>query len=79
MSPSRFKLVFFSPIAHTNVILNQLFYKYPSNVGRIGKYENCAFITPGTGEFRPTVGCNPFSGSVGELTHVEEHRVEVLV
>lgn len=46
---SRFKLVFFSPIESTNAILNHLFSKYPKNLGRIGQYEHCAFLTRGTG------------------------------
>lgn len=42
---SRFKLVFFSPIASTPVILRHLFSKYPKNVGRIGEYEQgCRYV-----------------------------------
>lgn len=52
---SRFKLVFFSPIASTPVILRHLFSKYPKNVGRIGEYEQCAFMSKGVGTFYATV------------------------
>jgi len=76
---SRFKLIFFSPVKNTQEILSHLFSKFPENVGRIGQYEQCAFLTSGTGQFKPLGSANPGIGSVGELEHVEEHRVEVLV
>ncbi|KAF9012620.1 hypothetical protein BDQ17DRAFT_1387286 [Cyathus striatus] len=72
MSLSRFKLVFFSPQSSTQVILSHLFSKYPRNIGKIGNYEQCAFVTPGTGQFKPTYGSDPTIGSL-------EDRVEVLV
>ena len=79
MSASRYKLVFFSPIASNQSILSHLFQRYPSNIGRIGNYENCAFVTQGTGQFRPISGANPSIGAVGQLEHVQEHRVEIVV
>jgi hypothetical protein len=50
MSLPRFKLVFFSPRNKTSAILDALFYKFPQELGKIGEYERCAFITPGTGK-----------------------------
>ncbi|KAF7356582.1 hypothetical protein MVEN_00992000 [Mycena venus] len=79
MSLARFKLVFFSPSANTRAILDHLFTKFPAHVGKIGNYERCAFLTRGTGQFAPAEGANPTIGHVGELEHVEEDRVEVLV
>lgn len=76
---ARFKLVFFSPVKSTPTILSHLFGKYPQNFGRIGDYEQCAFMTPGTGQFRPTANANPVIGNKEQLEYVEEHRVEVLV
>jgi len=49
MSLLRFKLVFFAPKNSTRDILNHLFNKFPENLGKIGNYQQCAFITPGTG------------------------------
>ena len=47
---TRFKLVFFSPKDSTRAILDHLFQKYPTEIGRIGEYEQCAFISRGTGQ-----------------------------
>ncbi|TCD62705.1 hypothetical protein EIP91_006530 [Steccherinum ochraceum] len=76
---ARFKLVFFSPVKSTPAILSHLFAKYPQNLGRIGEYEQCAFMAPGTGQFRPSANANPVIGTKGQLEYVEEHRVEVVV
>ena len=46
----RFKLVFFSPTKNTAEILAHLFTIFPRNVGRIGEYEQCAFIVKGIGK-----------------------------
>jgi hypothetical protein len=75
----RFKLVFFSPTKDTSRILDHMFSKYPKSVGRIGEYEHCAFVTRGTGQFRPGPEANPHVGTPGDLEYVEEDRVEVLV
>lgn len=45
----RFKLVFFSPQANTRGILAHLFEKFPKELGKIGQYEHCAFISRGVG------------------------------
>lgn len=76
---ARFKLVFFVPVKESSRVLNQLFAKHGQSVGRIGNYENCAFVTPGTGQFRPGPEANPVIGKRGELEFVEEHRVEMVV
>lgn len=46
---TRFKLVFFVPAASTRQVLDKLFTKYTQELGEIGQYEQCAFITRGTG------------------------------
>ncbi|EAU91198.2 hypothetical protein CC1G_06833 [Coprinopsis cinerea okayama7 len=80
MSPIiRYKLVFFVPRANTRSVLDKLFEKCPRFVGKIGDYEHCAFITPGTGQFKPVGDANPTIGSVGQVESVEEDRVEVVV
>lgn len=75
----RFKLVFFSPTKDTSRILNHIIAKFPQNAGKIGDYESCAFVTRGTGQFRPGPEANPAIGTRGELEFVEEDRVEVAV
>ena len=75
----RFKLVFFSPVKDTSRILTHVFSKMPNQVGKIGQYESCAFVSRGTGQFRPGPEANPTIGKPGELEFVEEDRVEVVV
>ncbi|KAJ7862688.1 hypothetical protein B0H13DRAFT_2354525 [Mycena leptocephala] len=57
-------------------VVNSIAHVY---VGKIGNYERCAFLTRGTGQFRPTATANPTIGHPGELEYVDEDRVEVLV
>ncbi|OCH92052.1 hypothetical protein OBBRIDRAFT_774165 [Obba rivulosa] len=76
---ARFKLVFFSPVASTQRVLQHLFATYPHHVGRIGLYGGCAFVTRGTGQFMPLQGAQPAIGVVGAQEFVEEDRVEVVV
>ena len=75
----RFKLVFFAPVKDTSRILNHIFAKMPNDVGKIGEYQSCAFMTRGTGQFLPGSLANPAIGKPGQLEFVEEDRVEVLV
>ncbi|KAG8862636.1 hypothetical protein FRB96_001195 [Tulasnella sp. 330] len=81
--PTRYKLVFFVPRSHTKVVLHGIFHHVTHNctdsftIGRIGAYDECAFVTPGTGQFRPCVNADPVIGQVGVLEYVEEDRVEV--
>ncbi|KAJ7115977.1 hypothetical protein C8R44DRAFT_793793 [Mycena epipterygia] len=77
--PPHYKIVFFSPISHTQAILAHLFATFPAHLGRIGNYEQVAFLTRGTGQFLPGPNARPAIGAVGTLERVEEDRVEVLV
>ena len=47
----KYKLVFFTPRPSTQTVLQHLFARFPSHVGRIGAYGGCAFVSPGTGAF----------------------------
>ncbi|KAF8591080.1 hypothetical protein K439DRAFT_1650902 [Ramaria rubella] len=76
---SRFKLVFFAPVASTQSILFKLFLSSPDTIGKIGLYKSCAFVSRGTGQFLPQEGASPNVGEVGKPEFIEEDRVEVLV
>lgn len=76
---TRFKLTFFAPIADTKTILSGLFKRYPQNIGKIGDYHECAFVSAGTGQFRPGNKANPTIGHPGDLEYVDENKVEVVV
>lgn len=67
-------LVFYVPIEHTDAVLGALF---AAGAGRVGDYDSCAFVTPGTGQFRALEGANPTVGAVGEVEKVAENRVEL--
>lgn len=67
-------LVFYSPIAETDRILDALF---AAGAGRIGDYDECAFVAPGRGQFRPLEGAEPAVGGVGQREYVAENRVEL--
>ncbi|KAJ4471592.1 hypothetical protein J3R30DRAFT_3450389 [Lentinula aciculospora] len=75
----KFKLVFFSPAPNTRAILDHLFRKYPQELGKIGHYEQCAFVSRGTGQYKPTEEAQPAIGTPGHLVFIEEDRVELLV
>lgn len=67
-------LVFYVPVAETDAVLAALF---EAGAGRVGDYDSCAFVAAGRGQFRPLAGANPTIGDVGDLTHVDENRVEL--
>lgn len=67
-------LVVYVPRASTEDLLAALF---AAGAGSVGEYRECAFVLAGTGRFRPVGGADPSIGAVGELTLVEEDRVEV--
>jgi hypothetical protein len=69
-------LVVYVPRASTHGVLTALF---GAGAGTIGDYDECAFVTPGRGQFRPVRSANPAVGALGELEHVEEDRVEVVL
>lgn len=67
-------LVCYVPAEHTQAVLAGLF---AAGAGSVGEYEECAFVSQGTGQFRPVGAANPAIGTVGELEFVAEHRVEL--
>lgn len=89
-----YKLLFYVPPAHTQQCLTAIFTTgagswpdpdaddTPSD-GAAGaseaKYTETCFISGGTGQFRPSTAASPHIGRRGELEHVEEERVEMVV
>ncbi|GGB99586.1 hypothetical protein GCM10011352_27230 [Marinobacterium zhoushanense] len=70
-----FKLCFFVPDSHLEVVKQAIF---DAGAGRIGDYDRCCWQTLGTGQFRPLDGANPHLGQVGEVERVEEWKVELV-
>lgn len=69
-------LVFYTPREATRDVLHAVF---AAGAGRIGDYEECCFVSEGTGTFRPLRDARPVLGHLGELETVPEHRVELVL
>jgi hypothetical protein len=69
-------LVVYVPVPDTERVLAALF---EAGAGAIGHYRECAWVTEGTGQFRPLPGSRPAIGSTGRLEKVAENRVEVVL
>ena len=76
MTPPLDVLVFYSPVESTEDVLAAVF---AAGAGAIGDYRECAFVTRGTGRFRPVGEANPTIGVVGDLEVLPEDRVEVVL
>lgn len=50
-----------------------------AGAGQLGSYDSCAYWVDGVGQFRPLPGAEPHIGSVNEVTHVAERRIEMVV
>lgn len=70
-----YKLVFFVPETHLEVVKAAVF---ATGAGQIGDYDSCCWQVKGTGQFRPSTAANPFIGSAGVLEQVDEYRVELV-
>ncbi|MGL6161826.1 NGG1p interacting factor NIF3, partial [Microbulbifer sp.] len=70
-----YKLCVYIPETHLEKVKTALF---AAGVGRIGDYDCCCWQVPGTGQFRPRAGSQPFIGEIGEVEQVSEYRVEMV-
>ncbi len=70
------KLVVYVPRSHLEEVRLAL---GDAGAGSIGQYSHCTFNTGGTGTFKPGAGTDPFLGSPGELTEVDESRLETVL
>lgn len=75
-TPAQVKLVTFTPHADTDAVLRAM---AAAGAGTIGDYTECAFLSPGTGTFRPGAAADPHIGTPGEREQVQEHRLEVIL
>ncbi|MDY6825168.1 MAG: Nif3-like dinuclear metal center hexameric protein [Thermodesulfobacteriota bacterium] len=70
------KLAVFVPVEHEESIMAAL-EKTPA--GTFGEYSACSFAVRGTGRFKPSAHASPFIGKAGEVSRVDEVRVETIV
>ncbi len=69
-------LVFYVPVPDTERVLAAVL---ATGAGAVGDYADCAFVTSGTGQFRPLTGATPAIGTIGDLERVAENRVELVL
>jgi dinuclear metal center YbgI/SA1388 family protein len=74
--PALDKLVVFVPVADAPRLLDAL---SAAGAGAIGAYDRCAWMTEGTGTFRPLAGAHPAIGQVGRSEQVTETRLEMVL
>jgi hypothetical protein len=70
-----YKLAFYVPESHLEQVKQAIF---AAGAGRMGDYDFCAWQTLGQGQFRPLPGADPHIGSVNNLEHVQEYKVETV-
>lgn len=70
-----YKLCYYVPLDAVEKVNEAVF---ATGAGRIGEYEACCWVTSGNGQFRPLAAANPAIGKRGELTRVEEAKVEMV-
>jgi hypothetical protein len=74
MTNIKYKLVVYIPQTHLEQVR---IVACNAGAGRIGKYDNCAFMTTGIGTYRPLKGAHPFTGEIDHIERVGEARLEI--
>ena len=74
--PKKYKLVTFVPQPHVESVRIAI---CNAGAGKIGKYDNCTFMSSGIGTFRPLKGAKPKIGEIGSIERVGEARLETTV
>jgi dinuclear metal center YbgI/SA1388 family protein len=70
------KLAVFVPVFHADAVRDAICL---ADAGWIGNYSHCTFQARGTGTFLPLEGTRPYTGKHGELSRVDEARLETIV
>lgn len=63
------------PRSHSSAVLEAM---AGAGAGALGRYDRCAFVSPGLGTFRPLPGASPHLGEVGRVEQVAEDRLELV-
>lgn len=75
-APALDKIVTFVPEADADKLLDAL---AAAGAGELGDYSRCAWTASGVGTFLPGAGARPAIGEVGEVTRVDETRIEMVL
>ncbi len=71
-----YKLYFYVPESHLEVVKEAIFAK---GAGNIGNYAKCCWQVIGEGQFMPLENSQAFLGQPGIVEKVAEYKVEVVV
>ena len=71
-----YKLCFYVPQTHLDSVKAAVF---SAGGGRIGQYDQCCWQVLGQGQFHGLPGSQPFLGQPGQVEHVAEWKVEMVV
>ena len=75
LSHTIYQVIVYVPESHLEQVKSALF---QAGAGRWGEYEKCCWSVKGEGQFLPTLKADPFCGVKGQVSRVEEYRIEVL-
>lgn len=64
------------PVTHKDKVKEAL---GDAGAGQQGEYSHCSFQTKGKGSFKPLAGAEPYIGKIGEITNVDEIKIEAIV
>ncbi len=68
------KLITYVPTKEAQSLLSKLF---EAGAGSIGNYDNCSFLTEGTGTFRASEKANPSIGEIGKIHQEQEVQIQI--
>jgi hypothetical protein len=71
---TRIKIEIFIPETHLDLLREAL---AQAGVGVVGNYDHCLAVARVEGYWRPLPGADPYAGTVGEVMHAPEVKVEV--
>ncbi|KAK6504083.1 hypothetical protein TWF506_002296 [Arthrobotrys conoides] len=78
-STQKYKLIYFVPVKNLDATKAAIFAAGAGRYPGPGNYTECAWVSLGTGQYKPGNSANPAIGKIGALQKVEEARVETLV
>lgn len=70
-----YSLTYYVPPEHHEKVKQALF---DCGAGRIGQYDQCCWQVKGEGQFRPLLGSSPVTGKLGQLSELQEYKVEMV-
>ncbi|MCB9091725.1 MAG: NGG1p interacting factor NIF3 [Halobacteriovoraceae bacterium] len=66
---------FYVPQEHKEAVKEAMF---SAGAGKIGEYSHCSFEYSGVGQYLPLEDSRPFEGKKGEISKVQEVKVEMV-